>query len=57
MSKSDDLQGRVEKFQALQLPGQPMGMHMGTMYLVCDLWREVERLRALLVSSQDGVRK
>lgn len=41
----DDLKDRVQKFQAMELPGQPMGMHMGTMYLVNDLWREVRRLR------------
>lgn len=48
MSEKDDLQDRVWKFQALQLPGQPMGMHMGTMYLVNDLWREVQHLRGLV---------
>jgi hypothetical protein len=42
----DDLKERVEKFQALELPGQPMMVHMGTFNLVLDLWREVERLRA-----------
>lgn len=42
----DDLQERVEQFMMLRLPGQPMGMHMGTSYLVSDLWREVQQLRA-----------
>lgn len=42
-----DLQERVEKFQALELPGQPMMMHMGTFNLVLDLWQEVERLDKL----------
>lgn len=42
-----DLKGRVNQFNAMKLPGQPMGMHMGTSYLVNDLWREVERLRAV----------
>lgn len=41
----DDLKERVDKFNILQLPGQPMSMHMGTSYLVNDLWREVQRLR------------
>lgn len=45
---SDDLQKRVEQFRAMELPGQPMGMHMGTMYLVNDLWREVQRLKDLV---------
>jgi hypothetical protein len=47
----DDLQDRVEKFQTMELPGQPMSMHMGTMYLVNDLWREVKRLREALSPS------
>lgn len=49
----DDLQNRVEKFQALELPGQPMGMHMGTLYLVNDLWLEVQRLRKTLEFIRD----
>jgi len=42
---SEDLKERVDAFNRMQLPGQPPGMHMGTSYLVNDLWREVERLR------------
>jgi hypothetical protein len=45
-----DLKDRVDDFQMLRLPGQPMGMHMGTSYLVNDLWREVAALRAELAS-------
>lgn len=41
-----DLKDRVDKFNALELPGQPKTMHMGTSRLVADLWREIERLRA-----------
>lgn len=41
-SKVKELKERVLKFQMLELPGQPMGMHMGTMYLVGDLMRTVE---------------
>lgn len=41
----DTLEERVRKFNSLQLPGQPLGMHMGTSYLVNDLWQEVKRLR------------
>jgi len=44
----DDLKERINKFNSLQLPGQPIAMHMGTSYLVNDLWREVERLCALV---------
>jgi len=42
----DDLEERVKKFNSLSLPGQPLSMHMGTSYLVNDLWKEVKRLRA-----------
>ncbi len=41
MTDLDDLKNRVNKFGALELPGQPQGMHMGTSYLVGDLWRMV----------------
>ena len=47
-SESDDLEKRVAQFHALKLPGQPVMMHMGTLYLIHDLWREVQRLRAAL---------
>lgn len=43
---ADTLEERVHKFNCLQLPGQPMGMHMGTSYLVQDLWAEVKRLQS-----------
>jgi len=39
-----DLKERIDKFMLLQLPGQPMAMHMGTSYLVNDLWRELQRV-------------
>lgn len=42
---SGTLKERVEQFNSLSLPGQPMTMHMGTSYLVNDLWREVQRLQ------------
>ncbi len=38
-----DLRERVNKYNLLQLPGQPAGMHMGTSYLVSDLWGELQR--------------
>ena len=43
---TDNLQERIDQFRTLQLPGQPMSMHMGTSCLIDDLWREVIRLRA-----------
>ena len=39
-----DLQERVNQFNMLQLPGQ-QGMHMGTSYLIGDLWRELQALQ------------
>ncbi len=39
-----DLEDRVKKFNLMELPGQPQGMHMGTMYLVADLWRELSEV-------------
>ena len=48
MTKPDDIEERVEKFNRMELPGQMPMMHMGTAYLVNDLWREVQRLRAFI---------
>lgn len=48
MDQKPTLEERVRMFHALELPGQPQGMHMGTSYLVNDLWREVQRLQALV---------
>lgn len=42
----ENLKKRVEQFNALELPGQPMGMHMGTAYLVGDLMRALLSLSA-----------
>ena len=36
---------RDYQFNTLKLPGQPMSIHMGTSYLVNDLWGEVQKLR------------
>ena len=46
----EDLQSRINQFDMLQLPGQPQGMHMGTSYLVNDLWQELRR-----ATEKDGV--
>lgn len=40
-----DLRDQVRRFNSWQLPGQTMGTHMGTSYLVGDLMRELERAR------------
>jgi hypothetical protein len=42
-----DLKSRVLQFDLLQLPGQPQGMHMGTSYLVHDLWERVQALEGI----------
>lgn len=41
------LDERVFQFQCLELPGQPMMVHMGTSHLVHDLHAELKRVRAL----------
>lgn len=41
----EDLEERVNQFHMLQLPGQPMAMHMGTSHLIDDLWKEIKKLR------------
>jgi len=43
-----DLNERMQQFNRRELPGQPRGMHMGTAYLINDLWTEVQRLQAAL---------
>ena len=42
------LEERVNLFNRMALPGQPLGMHMGTSYLVNDLMREIRELQAEL---------
>lgn len=48
MSDKPSLEERVNQFNTMSLPGQPMGMHMGTSYLVNDLWREIRTLREMV---------
>ena len=43
-----DLEKRVEQFNALQLPGQPTSMHVGTYSLINDLWRELKHRMEML---------
>ena len=40
-----ELEARVTAFSCLELPGQPKAMHMGTAYLVKDLWRALKEER------------
>ena len=43
MSGEPTLEERVRQFNSLELAGQPQMMHMGTSYLVNDLWTELQR--------------
>ena len=42
--KLEDLEKRTMDFKCLQLPGQPMMGHMGTNYLVNDLYQAMKML-------------
>ena len=42
--KLEFLEERVAQFNALKLPGQPQAMHLGTSYLVNDLWQTLKIL-------------
>lgn len=44
-SKDDELGEKVAQFHTMELPGQPKMMHMGTSFLVSELWRTVQDLR------------
>lgn len=44
----NDALDRAERFARLELPGQPMAMHMGTSQLVHDLNKAVKQLRTEL---------
>ena len=48
MNCMDNLEERVSQFEMMRLPGQPRSMHMGTSYLINDLWHEVQKLRKAL---------
>jgi len=48
VNNKESLEERVNLFNQMALPGQPLGMHMGTSYLVNDLMREIQELREAL---------
>jgi hypothetical protein len=50
------LEERVNLFNQMALPGQPLGMHMGTSYLVNDLARENNRLAAEIELLREALR-
>jgi len=52
MAEQSSLENRVSAFGRMELPGQPLGMHMGTSYLVNDLWLEVRILRSAIYKMQ-----
>jgi len=45
MNDQRDVLLRAIDFASFRLPGQPIGGHMGTLYLVNDLAAEVRKLR------------
>lgn len=55
MTDQKSLKQRVEAFRTMQMPGQTFPQHMGTFYLVNDLWREIERLNAALSMTREGL--
>ena len=57
MSENNELNKRIQQFNSLSLPGQPLGMHMGTSYLVNDLWREVQRLQRIEAVAREAKNK
>ena len=55
MKDRDDIEKRYNQYFCHELPGQPLMMHMGTLYLVNDLHnaltaaeKELDRLRGLV---------
>ena len=50
----DSLEERIKQFEMMRLPGQPRAIHMGTSYLITDLWREVKKLRGALDGLQES---
>lgn len=54
MSDDMTLKERVDAFALMELPGQPRMMHMGTSYLVNDLWREIDRLQRQLDEEREN---
>lgn len=50
MSEDAGLWERVKQFNEMRLPGQPVSMHMGTLYLVHDLARELREAREVIQS-------
>jgi hypothetical protein len=53
----EDLEKRVQQFRTFELPGQPPFAHMGTSYLINDLWRELTRLRAEVERLREALEK
>jgi hypothetical protein len=53
---NETLKERVEAFELVALPGQPMYIHLETANLIIDLWKEVQRLeeQVKVLSNQNG---
>lgn len=48
METTVNLKERIQQFDTLSLPGQMPAMHMGTSYLVHDLWNALQAAEARL---------
>lgn len=46
------LETRVELYITGSLPGQPLSRHVGTSYLINDLWKEIKRLRSVIKGAE-----
>ena len=45
----ESIEDRVKQFLAMELPGQPRAMHIGTMNLVKDLFHDLETCHSIIV--------
>lgn len=50
---ADDLERRVNQFNTMSLPGQTLGMHVGTANLINDLWRALNHKHEFVSSLDD----
>lgn len=53
MTNFTKLTASVAQFHTRQLPGQPAAMHMGTFYLVNDLWVAIRDAQAAVAALDD----
>ena len=53
--RMDDLEQRVNQFNTMSLPGQPVMMHMGTSHLIHDLWERIQELEDLIIGMNENL--